>query len=198
MERVRASGFQLLELVVVAALVLAVALMAVPPLLRWSDGNRVRLAAGELTGVMRLARSYAIRYNHHVGVKFRTEGEQVSWTLHRDGDGDGVRTRDIDSGVDPPLGPPRTMAHLGRHVRFGFPPGPPPRDPGDPGRRLRRLHDPIRFNRSDIASFGPLGGSTPGSLYITDSIRHLAVVRVYGRTGKVKVLTWKPLEERWR
>ena len=105
---------------------------------------------------------------------------------------------DIDSGVDPPLGLSRTLTHLGRHVRFGFPPGPPPRDPGDPRRRMRRRDDPIRFNRSDIASFGPLGGSTPGSLYVTDSMRHLAVVRVFGRTGKVKVLRWDAIEDRWR
>ena len=63
---------------------------------------------------------------------------------------------------------------------------------------MDRLDDPIRFNRSDIASFGPLGGSTPGSLYVTDSIRHLAAVRVFGRTGKVKVLRWDAVEDRWR
>ncbi len=148
--------------------------------------------------MLRLARARAVRLSAKVGVKFRSSEETVSWRLYRDGDGDGVRSRDIDSGVDPPLGPPRTLAHLGRHVRFGFPPGPPPRDPGDPRRRLRRLDDPIRFNRSDIASFGPLGGSTPGSLYITDSRHHLAVVRVFGRTGKVRTLFWDRREDRWR
>ena len=158
----------------------------------------MRLAAAELTGVLREARSNAIRYNCHVGVKFEVEDKQTRWTLYRDGDGDGVLNRDIDSGVDPPLGLPRTLTHLGRHIRFGFPPGPPPRDPGDPRRRMRRLDDPIRFNRSDIASFGPLGGSTPGSLYVTDSIRNLTVVRVFGRTGKVKVMRWDAIEDRWR
>ncbi|MFQ5348994.1 MAG: Tfp pilus assembly protein FimT/FimU [Thermoanaerobaculia bacterium] len=196
--RQRECGYQLLEVVVGMAIVMITAGLLLPPLLRLADGRRVRLAAGELTGVLRQARSNAIRHNCRVGVKFLVEGEDVSWTLYRDGDGDGVRNRDIDSGVDPPLGLPRTLTHLGRHIRFGFPPGPPPRDPGDPRRRLRRLDDPIRFNRSDIASFGPLGGSTPGSLYITDSIRHLSVVRVFGRTGKLKVLRWDASEDRWQ
>jgi type II secretory pathway pseudopilin PulG len=194
----RDLGYQLVEVVVAAAIVGITAGLLLPPLLRLSEGRRVRLAAAELTGVLHQARSNAIRYSRHVGVKFLVEGERVRWGLYRDGDGDGVLSRDIDSGVDPPLGLPRTLTHLGRHVQFGFPPGPPPRDPGDPSRRMRRLDDPIRFNRSDIASFGPVGGSTPGSLYITDGIRHLVVVRVFGRTGKVKVLRWDAGEDRWR
>jgi type II secretory pathway pseudopilin PulG len=196
--RKREGGYQLLEAIVGLAIVGITAGVLLPPLLRLADGRRVRLAAGELTGILREARSSAIRFNCRVGVKFVIEDDEVRWALYRDGDGDGVRSRDIDSGVDPPLGLPRTLTHLGRHVTFGFPPGPPPRDPGDPRRRMRRLDDPIRFNRSDIASFGPLGGSTPGSLYVTDSRRHLAVVRVFGRTGKVKVLRWDAVEDRWR
>lgn len=192
------SGFQLLEVIVGVAIMTLTAGILLPPLLRQADGRRVRLAAGELTGVLREARSQAIRHNCRVGVKFHIGETSVRWALYRDGDGDGVRTKDIDSGVDPPLGLPRTLTHLGRHVTFGFPPGTPPRDPGDPRRRLRRLDDPIRFNRSDIASFGPFGGSTPGSLYVTDSKRHLLVVRVHGRTGKVKVLRWDPAEDSWR
>jgi type II secretory pathway pseudopilin PulG len=196
--RYRDGGYQLLEVIVVAAIVMITAGILLPPLLRLADGRRVRLAAAELSGVLREARANAIRHNCRVGVKFLVEDRGVRWGLYRDGDGDGVLNRDIDSGVDPPLGLPRTLTHLGRHIRFGFPPGPPPRDPGNPRRRMQRLDDPIRFNRSDIASFGPLGGSTPGSLYLTDSIRHLAVVRVFGRTGKVKVLRWDAIEDRWR
>ena len=194
----RDLGYQLLEALVGLAIVMLTAGLLMPPLLRMADGRRVRLAAAELIGVLREARSNAIRFNCNVGVKFEVGEDRVRFALFRDGDGDGVRNKDIDSGVDPPLGLPRTLTHLGRHIRFGFPPGRTPRDPGDPRRRLRRLDDPIRFNRSDIASFGPLGGSTPGSLYITDSIRHLAVVRVFGRSGKVKVLRWDAVEDRWR
>ena len=81
-------------------------------------------------------------------------------------------------------------------IRIGFPPGPPPRHPGVPSRRLDPT-DPIRFNRSDMASFGPLGTATPGSIYLTDSVRRLMAVRVYHLSGKVTILTYDPEREVW-
>ncbi|MCB1009629.1 MAG: hypothetical protein KDB94_12155, partial [Acidobacteria bacterium] len=82
--------------------------------------------------------------------------------------------------------------------RFGFPAGRAPRDPGSPGRRLDRLDDPIRFNRSDIASFSPLAGATPGTVYLTDGERRLVAVRVTGRTGRVRILAYDVATETWR
>lgn len=192
------AGFQLVELIVTAAVAAALIGIATPPLASAAAGLEVRLAAGEVQSALRLARAFAATHAVHVGVKFRTgSGGQVRWGLYRDGDGDGVRTDDIDSGVDPLAAPVRTLAHFGRRVRFGFPPGRPPRDPADSRRRLDRLDDPIRFNRSDIASFSAFGGSTPGSVYVTDGKRHLAAVRVFGRTGKVGRLTYDVASERW-
>ena len=86
---------------------------------------------------------------------------------------------------------------MGSYAHFGFPPGPAPRDPGNPSSRLDRLDDPIRFNRSDIASFDQLGTSTPGSLYLTDGRALLSVVRLFGRTGKVKILRYDSKTEKW-
>ena len=70
---------------------------------------------------------------------------------------------------------------------------------GSPARRahLEGLGDPIRFNRSDLASFGPLGTGTPGSLYLTDG-RRLVVVRVLNRTGRVRTLAWDRNTDTWR
>lgn len=198
MSRGRGSGFQLVELAVALALATVAVSVAVPLFLQLSATRRLETAAYELVGVLRLARSTAIRLGVNAGVKFRTDASSVSYTLYRDGDGDGLLNEDIDSGVDPQVAPTRNLQHLGRQIGFGFPPGPPPRDPGDPSRRLDNLEDPIRFNLSDIASFSPLGGSTPGSLYLTDHLRHLAVVRVLGTTGRVRVLFYEPDLETWR
>ncbi|HEV8582365.1 MAG TPA: GspH/FimT family pseudopilin [Thermoanaerobaculia bacterium] len=192
-------GFSLAELLAVLALLGSLLAIAAPPLLRISGDLRVRLAAEELVGVLRLARAYAVRNSARVAVKFRTEKTgAVTFTLYRDGDGDGVLTRDIDKGVDPQVGPPRRLSNLGRGVGFGFPPGPPPTDPGSPGKPLTGLDDPIRFNQSDLASFDPLGTSTPGTLYFTDHQSRLAAVRVFNRTGKVRVLFYDPETRVWR
>jgi len=193
----RQTGFQLLELLTVLAVAAVVTALGVPPLLRASAESRARLAAAEIVSVLRLASAYAVRHSVNVAVKFRPVGDEYTWELCRDGDGDGVLSADIAAGIDPQVEPPRRLQHVGRDVHFGFPPGPAPRDPGDPRRRLDRLTDPIRFNRSDLASFNPLGGATPGSLYLTDGDSRLVVVRVFGNTGKVRTATYDRRSETW-
>lgn len=197
--RATERGASLLEMVLGVALAGLLVTLGVPVLLDLAGLLRVELAAAEVASTLRIARAFAIRHSAYVGLKFRvTEGDAVTWALYRDGDGDGVLTVDIDSGVDPEVAPRQRLAHFGRQIRFGFPPGRAPRDPADPRRRLDRLDDPIRFNRSDIASFSDFGGSTPGSVYVTDGKRHLVAVRVFGRTGKIGRLTYDTATERWR
>ncbi len=193
-------GWTLTELLISASVLALILTFGLPRLDRLSSRLRVELAAFELAGTLRLARTEALRYGCHVGVKFLTSTTNggVRYVLHRDGDGDGVRTEDISSGVDEAIGPERSLRHLGGRIGLSIPAELEPSDPGDPRRRLRQLDDPIRFNRSDIAAFGPLGTSTPGSLYVSDGARHLAVVRVFNRSGKVKVLRWDAAQGRWR
>jgi prepilin-type N-terminal cleavage/methylation domain-containing protein len=192
-------GFQLVELLVVLAILALFLAMTAPPILRISGALRLRLAAEEVMAAMSLARATAVRHCANVALKFRPRADgRSTWALYRDGDGDGVLTKDIDKGVDPQIAPPRQLEQLGSRVRFGFPPGRPARDPGDPGAWLRRGDDPIRFNSSDLASFGPLGTATPGTVYLTDNAGSLAAVRVTGRTGKVKVIVYDFDEEVWK
>lgn len=191
------AGFTLIELLGVLALLAIATAISVPPVLDWNGALRVRMAASELLGALHMTRLYAVRHQANVGAKFRTDPRgEVSWTLYRDGNGNGVRSVDIAVGRDPQVHAPRRLAHFGRLVRFGFPPGMVPRDPGS-GRPMTRLDDPIRFNNSDLASFSPLGTSTPGSLYLTDGRRHLVAVRLNGRAGKTRVLVYDPVAEVW-
>jgi type II secretory pathway pseudopilin PulG len=192
-------GFQLLELMVALAVFIVLLSLAAPPILRLSGEMRLRLAAEEVVAAMRIARSTAVLRCANVALKFRprTDGRST-WALYRDGDGDGVLSKDIDKGVDPQIAPPRRLEQIGDRVRFGFPPGRPARDPGNPSARLRRGDDPIRFNSSDLASFGPLGTATPGSVYLTDGSGALAAVRVNGRTGKMTVIVYDFNKEVWK
>lgn len=193
-----AAGFTLLELLVVVAVTGVAAAILFPPLQRASSATRVELASGEIVGALRLARSEAVKRRIHVAVRFEADGgDRWRFTLYRDGDGDGVRNADIRAGIDRQLGPPTRLAQLGAAVRFGFPTGLRPSDPGNPRRRLDRLDDPIRFNASELASFNPLGGSTPGSVYLTDGERTLHAVRVLDRTGRIRVLRYDRDDDRW-
>lgn len=190
------TGASLIELLCVL-LILALLITALaPPVRSMASGLRLRLAAAEVAGILYRARSRAVLLGMSVGVRFGVAGQRVTYQLFQDGDGDGVLKRDVERGIDTPLEPPRRVGHLGSDIAFGFPPNPPPRDPA--GRPLTRLDDPVRFNRSDTASFSPLGTSTPGSLYLTDHRDGLVVLRLSNRTGKVRTLFWRPEEGVWR
>ena len=190
-------GFQLVELVIVLALFVLLATLTAPPLLRISSEVRLRLAAQEVSSAMMLARALAVRHCANVALKFRPRPfGAATWSLYRDGDGDGVLNRDIDTGKDPILTQPRRLEQIGNRVRFGFPPGRRVRDPGS-GAWLKG-DDAIRFNSSDLASFSPLGGATPGTVYLTDGQSQLAAVRVTGRAGQVKVLVYDYGMEVWK
>jgi type II secretory pathway pseudopilin PulG len=192
-------GFQLVELLVVLALFMLMAGMTVPSILRISGQLRLRLAAEEVVGAMRLARALAVRRCANVALKFRPRADgHATYSLYRDADGDGVLSSDIDRGVDPMIAPPQRLEQIGSQVRFGFPPGRLARDPASPSKWLRHGDDPIRFNNSNLASFGPLGTATPGTVFLTDGQRGLAAVRVTGRTGKVKVVVYDFQGEVWK
>ena len=193
------AGFTLVGLLVTLAVVVIVASLGLPELFRASAQARLDLGAAEIASTLRLARIYALRHGANVALKFRTDADgSVFYAIYRDGDGDGVRTQDLERGIDPQVEPWRRLTHLGRGAGFGFPPGPLPPDPGS-GRPIGgSRHDPIRFNRSDLASFSPGGGATPGSVYLTDGGRGLVVVRVTNLSGRVRSFRWDPGARLWR
>ena len=194
----RRRGTTLVEIVIVLAVAGILAAVALPALMRTSASLRLEMAAAELASTLRLTRAYALRRGVNVAIRFRwTDDGEVSFTMYRDGDGDGVRNRDIEDGIDPQEQPTRRLTRLGRRIGFGFPPGSSPRDPTS-GRLIDRLDDPIRFNRSDLASFGAGGTATPGTLYLTDGVRGLIAVRVTNRTGRVRTLRYDAESGSWR
>ncbi len=199
MHQNKTSGYTVIELLTALAILALVAVFVVPPVFRVTGALRLEMAAHQMAGALRAARLYAIRHSANVAVKFSTEPDgAVSYAFYRDGDGDGVRRRDIENGKDRQVRDFRRLSYFDGDVRVGIPPGRPPRHPGNPSRRLDRLDDPIRFNRSDMASFSPRGKATPGSIYLSNNYRDLMAVRVYHLTGKVTILTYDEETETWR
>lgn len=192
-------GITLIDLIAVTAILAIMALLVAPPIRKMHDGLELRLAAEEVAGAMRQARQHAIVHNTHVGIKFETDDDTgfVTMSLYRDGDGDGVKSRDIAKGIDPPESAAQPLTHVGAKVRFGFPTGAMPRNINGRG-VIPRRQDPIRFNRSDIASFGPLGTATPGTVYLTDGSHRVAAVRISSHHGRMRIYYWSRMTGAWR
>jgi hypothetical protein len=190
------AGISSVELLLGLAVAAALTIVIVPGVLHLRAAVAVRSAAGQVRAALYRARSVAITRGVLVGVKFRRNGARHEWALYADGNGNGVRNADITSGVDRPLGVYYPWDR--NDVMPGILTGASVPDPGSPGSPLDRPDDPIRFNNSDICSFSPVGESTPGSVYLWDGHDRMAVVRVFGRSAKIRTLYHRRGEPGWR
>jgi hypothetical protein len=189
------AGFTAHDLLIGLTVAVFLLLLAAPGVLDLRQSVAVRSAAHETTVAFYLARSYAISKNRYVGLKFRRNGDRYEWALYSDRNGNGVRTADIASGVDRYLGV--SLPWSRNDVLPSIMTGIRVPDPSGSG-YLDRIDDPIRFNVSDICSFSPIGESTPGSVYLWDGHDRMGVVRVFGRTAKIRTLFYRRGERGWK
>ena len=98
----------------------------------------------------------------NAAVRFIEDGQAYSYSVYVDGNDDGVRSQDIQRGVDREIRRQERLSDQFPGVEFGALPDLPPVDAGGvpPG------SDPIRIGGSDLLSFTALGTSTSGSLYV--------------------------------
>ena len=88
-------GASLVELMAVLAVVAICLGMALPSLLVTREDWITRQATAYVVGQMMLARSQAARYGAAVGLRFEEDRGDVGFSKYVDGDGDGIRSRDI-------------------------------------------------------------------------------------------------------
>jgi hypothetical protein len=192
----RDRGISSVELIVVFALAATLLAATATGAFQLREALSVRSAAAELSFTFARARAFALTRGVAVALKFRRDGGRYEWALYRDGNGNGVRTSEIASRVDRSLA--LAVPWSRSDVRPGILRGTPVPDPSSPGSPLDRLDDPIRFNNSDLCSFSPAGESTPGSVYLWDGRDRMAVVRVFGRSAKIRTLYHRRGENDWR
>ena len=103
--------------------------------------------------------------------------------------------RDIDRAIDPPLTPPEYLDDRSRDVSLRINQqvvdvsGAGQLDPGD---------DPLRIGNTALLAFSPLGGATSGTLYVAAHRGPQMAIRVFGGTGRVRVLTFDAQARQWR
>jgi type IV fimbrial biogenesis protein FimT len=114
------SGFTLIELLCAMGLLAVLAAFAVPQVLTNIDRSRTHSAARYLASRMSLARTQAVARGATVAVRFAAHRGDVTFRAYVDGNGNGVRTREIVSGVDPPIDAPAQLPDLFPGVRFAL------------------------------------------------------------------------------
>jgi prepilin-type N-terminal cleavage/methylation domain-containing protein len=188
-------GYSLVEVLLVLALAGTVAAAALPQVTAGLDEQRAAGAARFISTRLQHVRMLAIARSADVAMRITSDSRGYAFAVYVDGNRNGVRTREIDDGVDVRVEGPERLGDTFRGVEFGTFPSLPPVDPGGtpPG------SDPIRLGTSNLATFTPAGTATAGSLYVRGR-RTQYVVRIFGDTARTRVLRvdartnkWKPM-----
>jgi len=132
--------------------------------------------------------------NVDTAVRFAVAGSTIEYFTVVDGNRNGVRAADLQSGVDRIIDHRERLADRFAGVDFGTLPGLPPVDPSGaaPGT------DPIRLGSGDMVTFTPLGSSSPGSLYVRGRGHVQYVLRMFAETGRIRILRYYPGTREWK
>jgi prepilin-type N-terminal cleavage/methylation domain-containing protein len=188
-------GFTLGEMLTAIAIIGMTATIAFPKMMTLQRRAAARSAASEIRAIFHEARMRAVTRARSCGVKFTKSAVGWTYALYDDGDGDGIRNDDITSGVDRCFKTPRrVLASLERRATIGLPPFAIVDPDGDP---LPPAKSPVAFGNSTICSFSPMGESTPGTIYITDSIEDVYAIRSFGATARIRLLRWNAGKHKW-
>jgi hypothetical protein len=148
-------------------------------------------AARFVVAQIRQVRQDALQRATTVGIRF----EPRNFRAYADGNNNGLRTRDIDDAIDLPLGPARRLEDEFGGAGFGITRALPPIDAG--GERLDAGADPIHVGVSRIVSFGANGRGSSGTVYIRGRGGQQFAVRIFGQTGRVRLLQYRVADGQW-
>lgn len=187
------AAFSLIDLLFALGIAATLAAIGVPSAAAGLDDLRAAAAARFVNTRLQQLRTQAIRRNVGAGLRFVQTPVGFTLETYADGNGNGVLSRDIQSGIDRMVGAVETIGERFGGVEFGTLPNLPAVDPGGSPPGI----DPIRFGVSDMAVFTPAGSSSSGSLYLLGRGGAQYAIRVYGETGRTRVLKFHPLSGLW-
>ena len=193
--RVAERGVSVVELMIALALMSIVAGLPVASLSTETKLAQEEAAARFLVSQIRQTRQEALRRSTTVGIRFEPDGDRIQFRLYADGNGNGLRTREIADVVDVAVEPPRRLDHDFGGATCGIACDLPPIEAG--GDRLGAGEDPIHVGTSRIISFGPNGRGSSGTVYVRGRAGQQFAVRVFGQTGRVRLLQFRPSAGAW-
>lgn len=187
-------GYSLLELVFVAGLGVTLSAAAVPQYLSAIDNSRAAGATRYISARFQRARMEAVVRSTEVALQFTQSPSGYAYAVYVDGNRNGVLTRDIQRGIDRRIGASERLPDQFGGVDFGAIPGLPAVDSGStaPG------SDPIRLGAGSFASFSAMGTSSSGTVYIRSRRDSQYAVRIFGETGKIRMLKFDRGSRQWR
>ena len=193
----RSHGMSLVEALLVVAVLAIVVTVVLPDLGEILRASALGAASSQIKGLLYRCRADAVMNARATAAVFeqRTDG---SWRcfIAVDGDGDGIRSRDIRALVDPVVG--EILHFEAGGAGLGILQGEFVPDPSGRGRLRGNLSDPVRAGRGNIITFTPRSTATPASIYLTDHRARMRVLRIYGGTGRVISRVWRSGWPDWR
>jgi len=190
-----ARGATLLDTLFATALCLTLTAIAVPVVGGSLERERTIVGTQYLAGQLQRARLESLKQARSVAVRIEIVGERARLQLFADGNGNGVSQRDIDRAIDPPLTLPEFLDDRSRDVSLRINQqivdvsGAGQLAPGD---------DPLRIGNTALLAFSPLGGATSGTLFVAAHRGPQMAIRVFGGTGRVRVLMFDAQARQWR
>jgi type II secretory pathway pseudopilin PulG len=187
------AAFSLIDLLFSLGVAAVLSAMAIPSTFGAVDDARATAAVQYLASRLQRTRMEATASSASAALRFTRSGTDYTIASYRDGNRNGVLTRDIQSGIDHAFGIVDRIEDQFPGVRLGTLPGLPPVDSSSSPPGL----DPVRLGGSDMAVFTPFGTATSGSLYVLGRGQRQFVVRILGDTGRTRVLRFNLRTQQW-
>jgi hypothetical protein len=188
----RESGLTIPEVLFTCAIIATLLAVGLPATADAIDSHRTVSAARYLAGRVHLARMEAVKRSTSVGLKFEPRGGDYEFAAYVDGNANGIRTLDIRTGVDQLLMPRERLAENFPSVQIGLMDGVPDAD----GARDTANGDGVRIGLARILTLGANGTATAGTVYLHGRRLQFAV-RVFGVTGRARVLRYNAASRKW-
>jgi type II secretory pathway pseudopilin PulG len=183
-------GYTLIELLLALGMIATLCAFAVPLTSTTIDEIRAAGAARHVAARLASIRIDAIRRSSMVALRFDAIGSDYTFTTFLDGNGNGVRSADITTGVDAAIGRKERLNEFFGDTAFGLLANVP-----DLGGGTGNANG-VRIGSTQLLSVAPTGSCTSGTLYV-HSRRAQYAVSVLGATGRTRFYRYDFGARRW-